>query len=172
MRHKTDHFLTKEWRLHGLKVSELCKKIALFLILDKDYVEILSEAGKIHDIGKFYIPEYVLNAKRPLSLMERMVVDMHSYYGYMQLLELGYPDIICQLVLMHHGEKRYRPDNIQIHSLIYELYPILLAADMYDALRSDRVYRQAMEKGQALSILKDHEEISEDILCALSVIDN
>ena len=47
-------------------------------------------AAQIHDIGKYYIPDNILDAPRPLTRLEREVIDMHAYYGYEACKELNY----------------------------------------------------------------------------------
>ena len=66
-------------------------------------------AAQIHDIGKYYIPDNILDAPRPLTRLEREVIDMHAYYGYEACKELNYgTEDVKELVLLHHGMNKYR----------------------------------------------------------------
>ena len=79
---------------------------------------------------------------------------MHAYYGYLKLRELGYSERIAQIVMLHHGKDRV-PDfsNIHLCTGVEEVYQILMEADIYDAVTSNRPYRVAMSRESALNIV-------------------
>lgn len=153
--------MSKEVIQHGLNVQKIVKKILNYfhnvedVVIDQELSFDLLIAAELHDIGKYYIPEYVLNAARPLLPTERCVVDMHAYYGYLKLRELGYADRITQIVMLHHGKDRVPDlDKIQLCSGVEEVYQILIVADIYDAVTSNRPYRVAMSRADALHIVE------------------
>ena len=131
----------------------------------------LTVAARYHDIGKYYIPEKILNAPRPLTGLERKVIDMHAYYGYEACMEYGFEKDICELILLHHGTHKYRTlTDEQISDFAKEYFQILMAADIYDALISDRVYRRAMDHDRALDIVAENPEIKRWVFLALEKI--
>ena len=151
----------KEVIQHGLNVQKIVKKILNYfhnvedVVIDQELSFDLLIAAELHDIGKYYIPEYVLNAARPLLPTERCVVDIHAYYGYLKLKELGYSDRVAQIVMLHHGKDRVPDlDKIQLCSGVEEVYQILIVADIYDAVTSNRPYRVAMSRADALHIVE------------------
>lgn len=153
--------MSKEVIQHGLNVQKIVKKILNYfhnvedVVIDQELSFDLLIAAELHDIGKYYIPEYVLNAARPLLPTERCVVDMHAYYGYLKLKELGYSDRVAQIVMLHHGKDRVPDlDKIQLCSGVEEVYQILIVADIYDAVTSNRPYRVAMSRADALHIVE------------------
>lgn len=156
--------MSKEVIQHGLNVQKIVKKILNYLhntegvVIDQELAFDLLAAAELHDIGKYYIPEYVLDAARPLLPTERCVVDMHAYYGYLKLRELGYSERIAQIVMLHHGKDRV-PDfsNVHLCTGVEEVYQILMVADIYDAVTSNRPYRVAMSRENALNIVEKAE---------------
>lgn len=153
--------MSKEVIQHGLNVQKIVKKILNYfhnvedMAIDQELAFDLLVAAELHDIGKYYIPEYVLNAARPLLPTERCVVDMHAYYGYLKLKELGYSDRIAQIVMLHHGKDKVPDlDKIQLCPGVEEVYQILIVADIYDAVTSNRPYRVAMSRVDALRIVE------------------
>ena len=78
---------------------------------------------------------------------------------------------ICELILLHHGTHKYRTlTDEQISDFAKEYFQILMAADIYDALISDRVYRRAMDHDRALDIVAENPEIKRWVFLALEKI--
>ena len=166
-----DGYLSNDLKQHCLNTKKFCEDICTQMGV-RDSKRYLLNAAEIHDLGKYFIPKYIIEAPRPLQLTERFIVDMHSSCGYLKAKEIGYDELTCQIILLHHGLKKNK--CLAKESLLQEaleLYPILMAADIYDALRTDRPYRPPVDKLNALDIVADKEEISQNIVNALSVIE-
>ena len=96
---------------------------------------------------------------------------MHAYYGYEACMEYGFEKDICELILLHHGTHKYRTlTDEQISDFAKEYFQILMAADIYDALISDRVYRRAIDHDRALDIVAENPEIKRWVFLALEKI--
>lgn len=165
-----DYFST-DLLTHCEDTTKLCMKLARMQHRSKEELCILETAAKYHDIGKYYIPDEVLNAKHPLTETERTVIDFHSQFGYLQMKELGHSEEVCQLVLLHHGMKKYR--TVEDEFLCFSarsLYPILMISDIYAALTVDRVYRKAMTKEEAFEIIEKIPEIPQSLCVDLKRI--
>lgn len=146
----------------------LCDKLGISNI-NKQY---LLRAAEIHDIGKYYIPDEILNASRGLTSKEREIIDMHALYGFIKSVEYNEDPIVSQLILMHHG---YRVTKTVLKTQVMfcdkrvmHLYPILIAADIYNAMVSDRVYRKACSPEVALSVVSENKEVPIYIIEALA----
>lgn len=118
---------------------------------------LLSEAAFLHDIGKIYITTSILDKPGTLSKIEKQIVDLHSYFGYKMLKELGVDDNICQIVLRHHNAKN--PSCIESvpeprTRKVYDYALMLHTIDSFDALTTDRPYRDKFSVSAALSILE------------------
>lgn len=170
-RYKIQEYFSKETKIHCNRVEQYTKAMAEELGLSAYDTKMLTVAAKYHDIGKYYIPEKILNAPRPLTGLERKVIDMHAYYGYEACMEYGFEKDICELILLHHGTHKYRTlTDEQISDFAKEYFQILMAADIYDALISDRVYRRAIDHDRALDIIAENPEIKRWVFLALEKI--
>jgi putative nucleotidyltransferase with HDIG domain len=102
-------------------------------------------AGLVHDIGKIGLPPGLLEKEGPLSLEERRIMQGHSEIGERILANVdGYGDIAR--VVRHHHERidgNGYPDGL-VGDEIPPLSRIIAVADAYNAMTSDRPYREAM----------------------------
>lgn len=151
---------------HGMNVKQLCMMILEKLDIDESIEADILTAAENHDTGKYFVPNHVIDVPRKLTTVERLVVDMHSYYGYLFLKEEGYSEFICQLVLLHHGMNKPRY-GVELLDEAVKYHTVILAADVFDALMSDRSYRKRMRINEAMGILKSM-DIDSDVLNALS----
>jgi putative two-component system response regulator len=142
---------------HIERVSRYCDLIARRLGLPYDRCELLRVASPLHDIGKIAIPDHILRKPGPLSAEERLVVETHTEHGYRilagtrePLLQLG-----AEIAWTHHerfdGEgypRRLAGDAIPLAGRI------VAVADVFDALVSDRVYRQALPVDEVVATMR------------------
>ncbi|MBW3593892.1 MAG: HD domain-containing protein, partial [Actinobacteria bacterium] len=110
-------------------------------------------AGSLHDGGKLAIPEEIRRKPGPLTEPEREILERHPQIGFRMLDSLGV-DPVADWVLHHHE----RWDGLGYpHRLSGEDIPlgarILFVADAYDAMTTDRLYRQGFTHQQALEEL-------------------
>lgn len=119
----------------------------------------LAVGGLLHDIGKLAISEAVLNKPGALTDEEFTEIKRHPEAGHALLSELGgFSRAVRRLVLDHHErlDGRGYPRGLHADQLDLETR-ILTVCDVYDALVSDRVYRKAWDRGDALALL--HKDI-------------
>jgi diguanylate cyclase (GGDEF)-like protein/putative nucleotidyltransferase with HDIG domain len=138
---------------HSFAVGELAARLAVRLGLDGGTVELMRLAGRLHDIGKLAIPEEILRKQGPLSEEERRILERHCQIGFRMLDSLGV-EPVASWVLHHHE----RWDGSGYPSgLAGEEIPlgarIIFAADAFDAMTHDRVYRPGVPPEDALSEL-------------------
>ncbi|MFA7075929.1 MAG: HD domain-containing phosphohydrolase [Candidatus Izemoplasmatales bacterium] len=141
---------TKE---HSDKVREICKAIGKKMGLE-DIDELILSA-QLHDVGKVFIPLDILNKKDPLTNEEFDIIQKHTLYGY-SLLE-GIPSFkkISEGILSHHERVDGNGYPYGIKGDQIPLFAKIIAvADVYDALTSNRPYRKAFSKEEALNIMK------------------
>lgn len=139
---------------HSIRVAEYAVRIARVLNLDDRQIEILRKACFLHDIGKIGIPDGVLNKKAPLTEKERSYIYRHPIIGKEILSQMSEFQEILDVVYFHH--ERYdgsgypaglKKDEIPL------LAKILAVADAYDAMLSERPYRPARSKLEAIKEL-------------------
>lgn len=139
---------------HSERVSEFSKHIATTMGLGPDDVERVRIAGILHDIGKIGICDLVLGKKDKLDDHEYEAVKNHSLEGQNILKPLYFLNDILPAVHHHHERfdgKGY-PDGLAGKEI--PLWArIIQVADIYDAMTSDRPYRAALTKEQAIKEL-------------------
>jgi diguanylate cyclase (GGDEF)-like protein len=135
---------------HSERVGELAARIALRLGVDEEQVELTRLAGSLHDLGKLAIPEEILRKPGPLTDSERLVLERHPQIGFRMLESLGV-DPVANWVLHHHErwDGAGYPDGIPGEGIPLGAR-ILFVADAYDAMTSDRLYRDRLSHEDAL----------------------
>jgi len=137
--------------LHSKRVSKLCEKLAINLSLDKDGVNQMKTAGLMHDIGKIGIEDHILNKDGKLIKAEWIAMMRHPEIGYRILSSVNEFSEIADYILFHHERwdgKGY-PKNLK-GELIPVQSRIITLADAYDAMTTDRTYRSAMSREEAI----------------------
>jgi diguanylate cyclase (GGDEF)-like protein/putative nucleotidyltransferase with HDIG domain len=139
---------------HSEAVGRLAAGVARRLGLDRDDQDLVELAGRLHDLGKVAIPDEILEKAGPLDPDERHVLERHPVLGANMLESLGLVNI-AGWVLHHHERwdgsgypERLRGDAIPL------VARILAAAEAYDAMVSDHVYREALTRRKALAELQ------------------
>lgn len=129
---------------HSENVANYAKKIGEQLGMTLEQVEELYVCGLVHDIGKILIPIHILNKPDRLTKEEYEIISKHSQFGYEMLNESKHLSRIATIVLHHHEHwdgkgypSEFKHDAIPIES------QILMVADTWDAMLSERVYRHS-----------------------------
>lgn len=139
---------------HGHDVAAIAARIADELALPAETVDHLRLAGLLHDIGKLWIPDRILDKDGPLTVAEWKLVRKHPETGALMLRAYGL-DQEAEWVLYHHE----RPDGLGYpHGLAGDEIPlesrILALADAWSAMRTDRPYSAAVTTEQARAELQ------------------
>jgi putative nucleotidyltransferase with HDIG domain len=130
---------------HSAAVAVYSRDIASRMGLPEADQELAHLCGLVHDIGKIGLPVGLLEKTGPLTLEERRQMEKHSTIGEAILANVeDYADI-AQIVRHHHErvDGNGYPDGLS-NEEIPLLSRILAVADAYDAMTSDRPYRDAM----------------------------
>jgi putative nucleotidyltransferase with HDIG domain len=114
----------------------------------------LAQGSLLHDIGKISVPNEILNKPDTLTPDERRQMEKHTIYGYEMCKKLGFMESELELIRWHHERINGRgyPDALSADK-IPVLAKILSVVDVYDALTSDRAYREALSHEQAIQHL-------------------
>ena len=132
-------------RGHSLRVAEYSREIARILKKDDEECEKIYYAALLHDVGKIGIPLSIINKKGKLTDEEYAVIKEHPEKGSQILSSISeYPYLS---IGAHYHHERYDgrgyPDNLKGDD-IPELARIISVADAYDAMSSNRSYRDAI----------------------------
>lgn len=143
--------------LHSKRVSELCVAIATNMNFDKDAINQIRIAGLMHDIGKIGIDDKILNKAQKLNNDEWTEIERHSEIGYRILSAVNEFSEIADFVLEHHEKwngKGY-PRGLKGRHISLQAR-IIAVADAFDAMTSDRTYRDALSEQDAIAELRKH----------------
>lgn len=130
--------------VHSMNVSLLCMLIGKWLNFNEEKIKELSYAGLLHDIGKAKINVSILNKPGALTPEEFEEIKKHVLYGY-RLIETipGISKEISLGVLMHHEREDGSGYILGAKGeQISEYAKIIAVADVYDAMTSNRAYRE------------------------------
>jgi diguanylate cyclase (GGDEF)-like protein len=138
---------------HSQSVSRLVEGIAQAMVLDEDVVDQIRLAGLLHDLGKIAIPDAILQKPGRLDPEELRAMREHADLGYRLLEGLGVSPV--DRWIRHHHE--WWDGSGYPLGLAGEEIPlgsrIILVADAFDAMTSDRCYRAAGTPQAALDEL-------------------
>lgn len=152
----------RETGMHIHRVSEYSGLIAKNIGLDNKEVDLIKNAMPLHDIGKIAIPDNILLKPGTLTPEERKVVEQHPLIGA-KMLE-GSSSLILkvsEIIALYHHEKydgsgypfRLKGNSIPMYGRIAAI------ADIFDAMSSKRVYKEAIDFEESFAFLKQESGI-------------
>ncbi|MCW8935217.1 MAG: HD-GYP domain-containing protein [Gammaproteobacteria bacterium] len=137
--------------LHSVAVCALMIALGKQLNYTGD-MHALGMAGLLHDVGKMFIPEDILNKPGKLTDEEFETVKNHPLKGWEALKESGEESEAVLDVCLHHHERvdgKGYPENLSGDNLSL-LARMGAVCDVYDAITSDRSYKKGWEPADAL----------------------
>jgi putative nucleotidyltransferase with HDIG domain len=146
--------LSEDERMHSIVVKQLVVKMAAFSCQKLD-LKSLSMAAKYHDVGKLCVPSNILYKNDKLSDSEKIDIMKHVKYGADLLAKLGFSKKVITYVLMHHEnvDGSGYPFCLKYDEIAPEAR-ILRCADVYAALRSKRIYKEAYSHEKTMNIME------------------
>lgn len=150
----------KYTRYHSWRVAFIGEMLARHIGLSETVVEGIKMGGLLHDIGKIGIPEAVLNKPGKLTDEEYEQIKLHPVIGWEGLKGVNFPWPEVLPIVRHHHEKwngKGYPDGLAGDQISLEAR-IINIADFFDALTTNRPYREGYKYGKALDIMKEESE--------------
>jgi putative nucleotidyltransferase with HDIG domain len=141
---------------HTRRVALRAVQVGEELGLSPGRVRALATGGLVHDIGKLSVPDEILKKPGPLTDDEFEVVKRHADWGDRMLRDLGFKEEVRQLVRSHHErlDGSGYPHGVAGPAMPLDVR-ILAVCDVYDALISQRVYREAWTHERAIALLRE-----------------
>ncbi len=140
---------------HSVETSVYSVIVGKKLNLCKEDLKKLGIGSILHDIGKMKVPKEILLKPEKLSEEEFEEMKKHPFYGEEILAASGIEDQdILDIVCQHHEklDGSGYPKGLKGKE-INKLAQIVAISDIYDALTTDRVYRQKLKKYEAIEYL-------------------
>ncbi len=149
---------------HSMNVSVLAMALGEFLELGGATVRALGVAGLLHDLGKVCIPRDILIKPGKLSDAELNVVRDHPVVGARMLLASPDPMHLAAIVAYEHHIMLDGGGYPTLHDARGAQYASRLVhiCDVYDALRTNRPYRQAWESERAIAYIESRAGVEFD----------
>jgi HAMP domain-containing protein len=147
-------------RGHTHRVAEYCNKLARAFNLDDKTAKMLNDASNLHDIGKIGVPDGILRKSMPLTAEETKMIHEHPIIGEHILKPIHSLADLCYLVRHHHEQLDGNgyPDKLKGDELSLSLH-IMIVADVFDAMTTDRPYRKGMSFEEAKKELRRYSGI-------------
>jgi putative two-component system response regulator len=148
----------KETANHIKRMSHYCALIARGLSWPPEQVETILWSSLMHDVGKLGIPDSILQKPGRLTPEERKFMELHTTIGGSILKGSNAPILQkSRVVALTHHEKydgTGYPRGLKGEKIPVE-GRITILADVFDALSSKRVYKEAMPEADVLGILEE-----------------
>jgi diguanylate cyclase (GGDEF)-like protein len=140
---------------HGEMVARYSELMGRALNLSPEEVDDLAYAARVHDVGKIFVPERVLNKSGPLTDEEFLQVKMHARVGGGIVATLPGSELLQKAVEHHHEsfDGTGYPGGLQGEQ-IPQWARIIALADAYVNMTTDRSFAPAKSNGQALAELE------------------
>ena len=142
--------------LHALRLARACG-------LSPEALRAVTQGGILHDLGKLDVPGFVLNSPEKLTSQEWALVQQHPVFGYERCRALGFHSEELGVVRSHHErwDGHGYPDRLAGEAIPH-LARLLSIADVYDALTSQRSYRDAWSHERANAHIREQAGIMFD----------
>lgn len=145
---------------HSVNVSVICIALGKMLGYSKNELFKLGMGGMLHDVGKTLIPEEIINKPAKLTDHEYEIIKNHPELGFNYLQQINSVSPLSRIVVYSHHERvdgSGYPRGLKGDE-IHEFARVAAIADVFDALTSDRVYRDRWPTYKAAEYIMNHTE--------------
>ena len=137
---------------HSRRVAIYSYLIGKELGFEREKLSRIYAAAFLHDIGKIGIPDAILLKPYSLTSLERKFMEKHPLLGYELLKDYDLP-VVLDIVLKHHERLDGKGYPLGIKDIPLSVN-VVSVADVFDALTTDRPYREALSLEKTLSIIE------------------
>jgi putative nucleotidyltransferase with HDIG domain len=147
----------KETEGHTQRVTELTLKMAHALHIGEENLAHIRRGALLHDIGKLGIPDAILLKEGKLTDEEWVIMRKHPIYAHEMLSQIEYLRPALDIPYCHYEKwdgtgypRGLKAEEIPLAARMFAI------VDVWDAVTSDRPYRAAWSKEQALAYIIEH----------------
>ena len=141
---------------HSQRVTELTLYLAQRLGINREELTHIRRGALLHDIGKMGIPDNLLQKPGPLTVEDAKVMQQHPVYAYELLSSIPFLHPALDIPYCHHEKwdgtgypRGLKEEEIPLSARIFAV------ADVWDALNSNRPYRNAWSREEALDYIRE-----------------
>lgn len=153
----------EETEEHSRRVTALTVELAKEMGIKGEELVFVRYGALLHDIGKIGIPDAILLKRGSLTEEEWAIMKMHTVYGYRMLNRISYLRGAIDIPRYHHEKwdgsgypEGLKGTEIPLPARIFAV------VDVWDALTSDRPYRKAWSKKEAMDYIKEKSGVEFD----------
>jgi HAMP domain-containing protein len=153
---KALEYRNEETKGHTDRVLDLMMKSAKTLGIDESRMDDVRRGALLHDIGKMGIPDMILNKPFSLSDEEQEIMQLHPVYACEMLKDIEFLKPAMTIPYCHHEHwdgsgypRGLKGEEIPLEARIFALI------DAWDAITTDRPYRDAMTREQAVQTIRE-----------------
>lgn len=146
----------RETEGHSRRVTEVTIRLAQALDVDEQEITHIRRGALLHDIGKIGIPDSILHKPDTLTEEEWVIMRQHPRFAYEMLSSIEYLRPALTIPYNHHERwdgtgypRGLKGEDIPMSARLFAI------ADVWDALTSNRPYRTAWTKEQALTYIRE-----------------
>lgn len=144
----------KETEGHSRRVAEMTVRIAREVGIRDEELDHINRGAYLHDIGKMAIPDSILLKPARLTEEERKTMELHTIYAHDMLRDIHYLQPAIDIPLYHHEKwdgtgypRGLKGRDIPLAARIFA------TVDVWDALSSDRPYRNAWPEQKVIDYI-------------------
>jgi putative nucleotidyltransferase with HDIG domain len=149
---------------HALNVSVLAMALAEWIGLGNRDVRAFGVAGLLHDLGKVNIPIEILNKSGKLTAEERLIMNQHPVDGA-RLIATAESELDLAAVVAYEHHVMLNGGGYPTFQFARDCHyasKLVHVCDVYDALRTDRPYRDAWPSEKVLAYLEERSGLEFD----------
>ncbi len=146
----------RETEGHTLRVTETTEQLARLMNVSETEIAHMRRGALLHDIGKLGVPDHILLKPDKLSDDEWVIMRQHPASAYEMLRSINYLQPALHIPHCHHEKwdgtgypQGLKGEQIPLAARIFAV------VDVWDAVTSDRPYRSAWSKEQALNYIRE-----------------
>lgn len=146
----------KETEGHTRRVTDMTLDLAKKMGIRGEQLENIRRGALLHDIGKVGVPDQILHKPGRLSDEEFSIINQHPQFAFDMLSDISFLQDAVSIPYCHHEKwdgsgypRGLRNTEIPISARIFAVI------DVWDAIISDRIYREAMTKEDAIKVIQD-----------------
>ena len=144
---------------HTLRVTEMTLALAQEMGIGQEELVHIRRGCLLHDIGKLGVPDAILQKQGPLTEEEWNLMKKHPTFAYEMIVPIVYLKPAIDIPYCHHEKwdgsgypRGLKGEDIPLTARIFAII------DVWDALTSDRIYRPAWSKKEALVYIQEQSE--------------